>query len=112
MDEFEAQLANAFRAPMDRPPGPDVAAAVEARLRLHDRLRVGAVIAGGLTGLLVFAAALSAAHALDALPGLLRQGVAEAAALLPRLAGDPIVLMVLGAGLLAAAMARVASRDL
>jgi hypothetical protein len=112
MDEFESQLANAFRAPMDRPAGADVAASVEARLRLHDRLRLAAVVGGGFAGLSVCAGALSAAHALDALPGLLRLAGSEAAALLPRLATDPLVLGILGVALLAAVMARVAARDL
>ena len=112
MDDFDADLANAFRTPMVRPAGPDLGAVVEARLRLHDRLRVAAVMGGTFTGLSVFAAALSAVRARDALQPLLNETGAEVARVLPAIVGDPATLILLGAALLAAAMARVAVRDL
>jgi hypothetical protein len=112
MREFEADLEDAFRAPMRRPPGPDVAALVEARLKQRDRLRVAAVLGGTFAGASILAAALSAVRAMEALRPLVQETGAEAARALPEILGDPATLILLGAALLAAAMARVAVRDL
>jgi hypothetical protein len=108
MNEFDVQLRNAFRAPMDRPRGRDIAAAVEDRLRLYDRLRVLAVVGGSFAGLSVLAGALAAAHAAEALPELLRM-VGEAAT---ALAMHPIIVVAIGGAFFLAAMARVVARDL
>lgn len=108
MREFETELRNAFRAPMDRPAGRDVAVEVEARLRLYDRLRVLAVIGGAFAGLSVLAGALAAAHATEALAGLLRAVAPAATALVMH----PTAVVALGGAFFLAAMARVAARDL
>lgn len=108
MTEFETELRNAFRAPMTRPAGRDVAAAVADRLRLYDRLRVGAVIGGTFAGVAVMAGALTAAHAAEALPDLLRT-LGQAAS---TLAMHPTVVVAIGGVFFLAAMARVVARDL
>lgn len=108
MTEFETELRNAFRAPMARAPGRDVAAAVAERLRLYDRLRVGAVVGGTIAGIAVMMGALTAAHAAEALPDLLRVAGQAASAL----AMHPIVIVAIGGVFFLAATARVVARDL
>jgi hypothetical protein len=108
MREFETELRNAFRAPMDRPPGRDVVAELEDRLRFYDRLRVAAVAGGGFAGVSVLAGALSAAHAGEALPDLLRMAGAAGTAL----AMHPTLMVAIGGVFFLTAMARVVARDL
>jgi hypothetical protein len=108
MTEFETELRNAFRAPMARAPSRDVAAAAVDRLRLYDRLRVGAVVGGAFAGVAVMAGALAAAHVAEALPDLLRMAGQAGSAL----AMHPAAIVAVGGVFFLAAMARVAARDL
>ena len=107
MDDFEAELVQAFRTPTERSGRWEIAAAVELKLRERERARRLALTVASLAGVGIAAALMAASGALGPLDDtawLIEQG----RALIER----PILLTLVGLALLAATVGGIAARDL
>ena len=103
--EFERFLGHAYQAPSERPPRPEVIAAVMARVDRRRRSRALVLGLAGVIGVGVASAAFAATGLGDVVTGLAARIPPEPAMI------DPSIVLAVGFFLMLAAAARNAIRE-